>query len=556
MKRISTKIVTAILLLLFSSITIGSIAWYIQQREVNTLSAVYDDHVIPLRDLKVISERFSVGIVDAGHKARSGWNSMPETLKIMKAALAEIDTLWARYLKNYATREKPQLVAEAEASVATARTAVTAIIGFVEANDRPKLVDFLEVKLYAQLDPSRKALDALIDLELESVREIHRQAQIASGTTKIILMAILSMCLGAALWCILLAVRGLARRLSASIASMNALAEGQTGLTLDGMDRQDEFGSMARALATFQDAAIERESLAALAAEGQAARIKRAERIEQLIAEFEAASGASIRTMSHTAATLAQAAEGMTRNAQTTAQQTGLVAAATHQASESVRELSSVSEQLAASISEIGHQAEQSSTLASKASARAQATDVTVEKLSEAGLAIVEVVDLIRSIAGQTNLLALNATIEAARAGEAGRGFSVVAAEVKGLAAQTTRATEVISEHVGSIQRASTESIEAVRDITRLIAEIHQVASSIAVAVTEQSQATNGIAENVQQVAQGTDHAAENLTVVHEASQATGNSAREVMAASEALHEQSDMMQKEVARFLSNVRAA
>jgi methyl-accepting chemotaxis protein len=119
------------------------------------------------------------------------------------------------------------------------------------------------------------------------------------------------------------------------------------------MDRQDEFGSMARALATFQDAAIERARLAALATEGQEARIARAERIEHLIADFETASGATIQTMSQTAASLAQAAEGMTMNAQTTAQQTGLVAASTHQASESVRELSSVSDQLAASISEI-----------------------------------------------------------------------------------------------------------------------------------------------------------------------------------------------------------
>lgn len=556
MKRISTKIVTAILLLFFSSITIGGLAWHVQQREVQNLSEVYDDHVVPLRDLKIISERFSVNIVDAGHKARSGWNSMPETLKIMKSALEEIDTLWARYLKIYERKPKPQIVADAEESVATARKAVTTIIEFVEANDRVKLVDFLEVKLYSQMDPSRQALDALIDLELEAVRDLHQHAQSTAAMTRMALLAILSLCLAAAVWCIFLAVRGLAYRLSASISCMNRLAEGANDLVIDGLDRRDEFGSMARALATFKDAAVERASLAAQASEGQRARMARAERIEQMIAEFEQVSGATIETMSQTAVMMAEAADAMSRNAQTTAKQTGLVAAATHQASESVRSLSSVSEQLAASIAEIGHQAEQSSSLASRASQRAEATDETVENLNQAGIAIVEVVNLIRSIAAQTNLLALNATIEAARAGEAGKGFAVVASEVKGLAGQTTRATEVIAQHVDSIQRASAKSIEAVRDITTLISDIHQVASSIAVAVTEQSQATAGIAENVQQVAQGTEHAAQSLSVVHEATQETDMSANQVKEASEALREHSERMRRNVDGFLANVRAA
>ena len=66
--------------------------------------------------------------------------------------------------------------------------------------------------------------------------------------------------------------------------------------------------------------------------------------------------------------------------------------------------------------------------------------------------AVGEIVQLIDAIAAKTKLLALNATIEAARAGEAGLGFAVVAAEVKGLAAQTKRATEEIGAHVQRMQ--------------------------------------------------------------------------------------------------------
>ncbi|WP_239508536.1 methyl-accepting chemotaxis protein, partial [Serratia marcescens] len=77
-----------------------------------------------------------------------------------------------------------------------------------------------------------------------------------------------------------------------------------------------------------------------------------------------------------------------------------------------------------------------------------------------------EVVQLIRAIAEQTNLLALNATIEAARAGEAGRGFAVVASEVKQLASQTARATEDIAGQVSAIQQATGRTVSSMAGIS------------------------------------------------------------------------------------------
>jgi uncharacterized membrane-anchored protein len=104
------------------------------------------------------------------------------------------------------------------------------------------------------------------------------------------------------------------------------------------------------------------------------------------------------------------------------------------------------------------------------------------------------VVKLITSIAEQTNLLALNATIEAARAGDAGRGFAVVAQEVKNPAGQTAKATDEISSHIVNIQRATGESVEAIKAIGSTIECISGIMASISASFEQQGAATQSIA--------------------------------------------------------------
>ena len=111
-------------------------------------------------------------------------------------------------------------------------------------------------------------------------------------------------------------------------------------------------------------------------------------------------------------------------------------------------------------MSEISRQVHESSVIAGEAVRQAEKTDARINALSEAATRIGNVVKLITDIAEQTNLLALNATIEAARAGEAGRGFAVVASEVKTLATQTAKATEDISEQIAEMQAATREFVQ------------------------------------------------------------------------------------------------
>jgi methyl-accepting chemotaxis protein len=99
----------------------------------------------------------------------------------------------------------------------------------------------------------------------------------------------------------------------------------------------------------------------------------------------------------------------------------------------------------------------------------------------------------INAIAQQTNLLALNANIEAARAGDAGRGFAIVAQEVKQLAAQTMAAVSSVEQFIARIQAAGTQNIEAVSSAASAAGRVEGNATEVSVAVEQQSSATDEI---------------------------------------------------------------
>ena len=163
--------------------------------------------------------------------------------------------------------------------------------------------------------------------------------------------------------------------------------------------------------------------------------------------------------------------------------------------------LSAAAVEMDASIQEISQQSANSTSKAQDVAEQVVAATPKIELLQKASQQITDVVMLIQGIAEQTNLLALNATIEAARAGDAGRGFGVVAGEVKALATQTRTATDQITQRINEIQDATSSVVEFLSSVETSIEQLNAMTSVVASAVEEQSATTQEMSHNISQVA-------------------------------------------------------
>jgi methyl-accepting chemotaxis protein len=349
--------------------------------------------------------------------------------------------------------------------------------------------------------------------------------------------------------------RGIAAPLARLRTSMLELAENRPMSAKLDLDRDDEIGEMGRAVEVFRDNAETRRALEATTQSEDAKRAERQTRIDRLIAEFRSSVGSVLTAVESNMKKLESTASSLTNVANDASNQAAAAADASEQAAGNVQNVASAAEELGSSVGEIGRQVAQANAVVTEASAMASRSNDQIGALAQAAQKIGDVVDLIKAIAEQTNLLALNATIEAARAGEAGKGFAVVASEVKSLANQTAKATEDIGAQVAGIQTSTKDAVEAIRKIAATMEEINRFTSSIVSTVEEQTAATAEISRNVGLAASGTSSVSDNITTVTMAIGEASRSAKNVLGATGELSNAARQLQGAVDGFLAEVAA-
>jgi methyl-accepting chemotaxis protein len=244
--------------------------------------------------------------------------------------------------------------------------------------------------------------------------------------------------------------------------------------------------------------------------------------------------------------------EGIARD---TASAMSVATGATDNVAQNVNTVASSAEEMSASIMEISRQVSLSTQVVGEAREHAELSEQRINELVERADKINDVLKMIGEIAEQTNLLALNATIEAARAGEAGKGFAVVASEVKSLANQSGRATEEIGQLLAGIRAATSDAVDVNKKIVQVVGQIGENSNGIAAAVEEQSAATEEIARSAQAAAGDTTEASQAVRNLAAMSSKIGEVSSMTSNAVSALSGQTEALSSECDAVVARIRA-
>ncbi len=528
--KIGARLMALAGVLSLALLIVGLLGLHGMSNSIAGLRAVYEDSTLPLFDLEEINKLNKVntsemlrGMLHAPGSPYAALHDHPITVHTerIEESLAKIEKLWASYGASSMSPEEKALVDKfIQSRQEYNQIILMPVLQALKNQDfaSPAFTTFTASGLqYGQA--MEQNLENLIISQTREAQQGFTQANALYAWQRAVSIGAIVGGLVLGFWLAYAIIRSVTLPLREAVGASQKIANGDLSHEIR-VNGKDETAELLQALATMQ--AHLRTMLAEIHNDA-----------DQLLS----ASTQLSSTTAHVAASTGEQSEAASAMAAAVEEMTASVNQVADLAHET-KTISSHSGELSAQGSEVIHRAVVEMNKIS--SSVASSSDI-IRQLEQQSNEISAIVNVIKEIADQTNLLALNAAIEAARAGEQGRGFAVVADEVRKLAERTGKSTQEISEMIGKIQagtRNAVDSMEAgviqvkegvnlanqagsaITEINSGAERVVHMVSEISAALREQSTASNDISQNVERIAHMVE---ENSAAVNETADAAHN---------------------------------
>lgn len=505
------------------------------------LETVYNDRVIPLKQLKIASDSYAVHIVDLTHKVLSGTILPAQGLQNLAGAETKIHGNLDAYAKTKLTPEESRLFSEVKSRIQVAEKAVEKLKSYLEENHLVGLRQFADAELYPAIDPVTESIATLVELQLDEASKVYTTSREQYDATHQLLLAGGIGTFVFVFAFLLFTVRSINMPLQLVMNMLRDLDEGKLSSRME-REGSDEFAIMGQTLNRFADRLQNQvlqgfECLATgnftFATEGliaaPLARVNQA--LSQVISEVRS----TAETMSTSSVQLAQASQDLANSSSESA-------SAIEEISASMVELSS---QVQASEERILDCRGQTTTMVKEAEGGQKQMDELVgvmNGISSSSGEIQKIVKTIDDIAFQTNLLALNAAVEAARAGVHGKGFSVVAAEVRQLAERSAKAAKETTDLIDRAVNHTEQGGRTVSAVAEFFQHLFDSMNGMSRSLSEATEIFMQQSQGIQQVSQG-------ISQLEGSIQRNTASSEEVSATSNEMQTVADQMHSMVLAF-------